>query len=712
MATAVSISLVQCKNSSSSDKPTTVEMPKLEYPKTAKLDSVVTEYFGVKVADPYRWLEDPDSKETQEWVKAQNEVTHKYLAALPARAAIKNRLSEIWNYEKFSAPFKKAGKYYYFKNDGVQNHSVLYSQDKLDGTPKIVLNPNEFSKDGTIALGAFNISKDGKYLAYSVQDGGSDWQTGYVLNLETGEKMKDELKWLKFTGLSWQADGFYYNRYPEPQKGNKLAVKNEFSQLYYHKIGTAQTEDKLVHEDKKHANWMFGGRTTEDQKFLILETSESTSGNAFAIKNLAKGDKAFTDVIKGFDNDFSVIDNIDDKTLLVLTNYKAPNYKIVAVDMTKPQVENWKDLIPQAESVLEGVSIVGGKLVAQYLKDVASQVKIFSIDGKFEKDLKLPGIGVVGAFSGEKEDDQAFYTFSSFTVPPTIYEYSMKTGESKVFKESKVKFDVNQYETKQVFVNSKDGTKVPMFITHKKGLKLDGSAPTLLYGYGGFNISVKPNFALSVMILLENGGIYAVANMRGGGEYGEDWHKAGTKMQKQNVFDDFIAAAEYLIKEKYTSSSKLAIEGRSNGGLLIGACMTQRPDLFGVCLPGVGVLDMLRYHQFTIGAAWATDYGRSDESKEMFEYLYKYSPVHNAKPAKYPATMVFTADHDDRVVPAHSYKFISALQAAQQGSTPTLIRIDTRAGHGAGKSTEMVIEELADKWAFTLHNLQSKVIYK
>ena len=681
---------------------------KIPYPTTQKDPSVSDDYFGKKVADPYRWLEDDNSAETKTWVKAQNQVTFDYLAKIPFRKLIHDRLEKKWNYEKFGAPFKEGGKYYFFKNDGLQNQAVLYQQENLQATPSVILDPNELSKSGTVALGTMAFNKSGDKLAFQLAKAGSDWQTIYIKDLKTGKTLSDSIAWVKFSGISWQGDGFFYSKYPTPEKGKELTVKAEFQKVYYHKVGTPQSEDALIYEDKDNAKRGFGSDVSDDQRFLSLTPWEGTSGNMLIIKDLLKSDGKFTTVINNFDNDWNVIDN-DGDWLLIKTNYKAPNGRIIAINPDMPEEKNWKEIVAEdKKDVLQGVGFLGGKMMAQYLHDAASKVKFFDSKGTLLNELALPGIGTVGGFSGKRKENQAFYSFSSYIRPNTIYSLDLTTMKSEIFKAPKVDFESDKYETKQIWFTSKDGTKVPMFVTHKKGVKLNGKNPTLLYGYGGFNISQQPQFAVTRAMLLELGGILAVANIRGGGEFGEAWHKAGTKEQKQNVFDDFIAAAEFLIKEKYTSSDFLAIQGGSNGGLLVGACMTQRPELFKVAFPAVGVLDMLRYHRFTIGRAWSTDYGLSENEKE-FAYLYQYSPLHNVKKAKYPATMITTGDHDDRVVPAHSFKFAATLQENHVGVTPALIRIETSAGHGAGKPTGKVIEEASDILAFMFYNMGLKV---
>ena len=636
-------------------------------------------------------------------------MTFNYLDQIPFRNAIKDRLEQIWNFPKYSSPSKEEDKYYFFKNDGLQNQSVLYIQDDLESEPRVFIDPNKLSEDGTTSLTHWSVSNDGKYMAYGIAKGGSDWREVFVKDVETGEDLEDHLHWIKFSGLSWRGDGFYYASYDPPQGGSELSDKNEYHKVYYHKLGTSQDEDELIHKDDDNPMRNHGCWVTEDERFLILYVSETTSGNALYYKDLEKGDTEFKPISTNFESDFSVIDNVDGK-LLIVTNYNAPKKKIFILDTDNPDESNWTDLIPESENVLRNVDVAGGKMILNYTQDASSRIYVYTMEGEMEKEIELPGIGNVGGFSGNKDDDIGFYTFTSFTSPSTIFKYNVSEGESTIFRTSEIDFDMNEYETKQIFYKSKDGTEIPMFITHKKGIEMNGTNPTLLYGYGGFNISIMPRFSISNLILLENGGIYAVANLRGGGEYGEEWHEAGTKLQKQNVFDDFISAAEYLIDRKYTSSEHLAVYGRSNGGLLIGACMTQRPDLYKVAFPAVGVLDMLRYHKFTIGWAWVADYGSSEDSSE-FQALYKYSPLHNVKEAAYPATMVTTADHDDRVVPAHSFKFISELQAKHTGDNPVLIRIETMAGHGAGKPTSKIIEEEADKWSFMFYNIGVEPLY-
>jgi prolyl oligopeptidase len=693
-------------NNNNSDTP----MPKIEvtYPNTAK-GNVEDNYFGTVVKDPYRWLEVDDSSAVKDWVIEQNKVTFGYLEQIPFREKFRARLEEIWNYPKFSAPFREGRQYYFYKNDGLQNQAVLYTQDGLDGEPRVFLDPNNFSDEGTASLTTFSVSKDGKRAVYGVSQGGSDWNEYYVKNVENGELMTDHLQWIKFSGAAWFRDGFFYGRFDEPSEGKELSSQNENKQIFYHGLGTEQSEDKLVYEDPANPKRGTYAVTTEDERYLLLYLSNgATNDNALKVKDLAVADSRFVDVVSTFDHSYDVVDNIDN-ILLVVTNDGAPRRKLIGIDMSNPGKSNWKEIIPEQAEVLSSVNLVGGKIFANYLKDASTHIYIHNIDGTRTGEVELPGIGTASGMIGKKEDNIAFYTFTSFIYPSTVFKYDVSTGKSSAFRESGVDFDPTKFETKQVFFPSKDGTQIPMFIVHKKGIELNGKNPTLLYGYGGFNINILPAFSTANTVLLENGGIYAVVNLRGGGEYGEEWHTAGILDKKQNVFDDFIGAAEYLIENKYTSPGKLGISGRSNGGLLVGAAMTQRPDLFKVALPGVGVLDMLRYHKFTIGHAWAVEYGSSD-FEEQFKWLYAYSPLHNLKDGvEYPATMVITADHDDRVVPAHSFKFISRLQEAHKGDNPVLIRIETQAGHGAGKPTSKIIEEYADMWAFLFYNTNSPV---
>ena len=689
-----------------------INMPKINvsYPVTAQ-GEVEDNYFGTVVKDPYRWLEIDDSSAVKDWVKAENKVTFGYLEQIPFREKFRKRLEEVWNYPKFSAPSKKGENYFFYKNDGLQNQSVLYIQDGLEGEPREFLNPNGFSEDGTASLTTFEVSKDGKYAAYGVSEGGSDWNEFFVKEVKSGKKMDDHLKWIKFSGASWFEDGFYYGRFAAPKEGKELSSQNENKQIFYHKLGENQSQDQLVYEDPAHPRRGTYAATTEDERFLILYLSEgATNDHALKVKDLSTPNAEFVDIISTFDHSYNVIENEGDQ-LLILTNDNAPRRRLISIDVKHPARENWVEIIPESEEVLNSVSMVGGKLFANYLKDASTKIYIFSKTGEREGEVSLPGIGTASGLNGKKDENTAFYTFTSFTYPSTVFKYNVETGTSEVYRKSGVDFEPEDYTTKQVFFKSKDGTKVPMFIVHKKDLEMNGLNPTMLYGYGGFNIDILPYFSTANTVLLENGGIYAVVNLRGGGEYGEEWHKDGMLGKKQNVFDDFIGAAEYRIAEKYTSSEKLGIYGRSNGGLLVGAAMTQRPDLFKVAIPGVGVLDMLRYHKFTIGHAWAVEYGSSDH-EDQFKWLYAYSPLHNIKDGvEYPATMVTTADHDDRVVPAHSFKFIAELQKKQAGDNPVLIRIETQAGHGAGKPTSKIIEEYADMWAFLFYNTNSPVIY-
>ncbi|MFC2106725.1 prolyl oligopeptidase family protein [Bacteroidota bacterium] len=679
---------------------------KINYPLTEKVKQI-DNYFGTDVEDPYRWLEDDNSEETAKWVEAQNAVTNDYLAQIPYREEIKEKITKLWDYPKYGLPYREGEYYFFSKNDGLQNQSVLYIQDGLDGEPRVILDPNKLSEDGTVAYSGSSVSADGKYMAYMISRGGSDWKEIFVKNIATGEDLTDHIEWVKFSGMSWKDDGFFYSAYDAPEEGDELSEKNEYHKVYYHKVGTSQAEDKLIYEDKDQPLRNYYCSTTEDQAYLILYEVESTSGNAMYYLDLNKKGSKFVQLVDNFDNDFGVVDNIGDK-FLVSTNYGAPKKQLILIDTKNPAKENWKTIIPEKEEVLQGISLAGGVLVAEYMKDANSKAYVYSNEGEFLHEMILPGVGTLAGFSSKAEDNLAFFGFTSFTFPNTIYKYDVSENSSSVFRAPEIEFDASKYEVKQIFYDSKDGTKVPMFIVHKKNIVLDGNNPTLLYGYGGFDISITPSFSVTRMVFMELGGIYCVANIRGGGEYGEAWHKAGTLLQKQNVFDDFITAAEYLIENKYTSSEKLAIMGGSNGGLLVGACMTQRPDLFKVALPFVGVLDMLRYHKFTIGWAWATDYGTSEDDEEMFNYLLGYSPLHNVKEVSYPATLAVTADHDDRVVPAHSFKFMATVQEKNKGDNPVLIRIETKAGHGAGKPTSKTIEEYTDVWSFVFYNLGVK----
>jgi prolyl oligopeptidase len=673
------------------------------YP-TTRTVAQTDEFFGTQVSDPYRWLEDDMSTDTKAWVQEQMKVTSKYLSQIPFRDAIKKRLTELWNYEKFSAPFKK-GKYtYFYKNDGLQNQSVLYRQIG-EGQPEVFLDPNQFSPDGTTSLADIEFTKDGSLAAYQISEGGSDWRKVIVIDVNTKQQISDTLIDVKFSGLAWNKnDGLYYSSYDKPKEGSQLSGKTQIHKLYYHKLGTKQSEDKLIFGGDATPRRYIGGYVTEDQHWLVITAANATYGNELYLQDLTKENAPIIPVVTGFENEQSVVYSNNGK-LYIATNRNAPNRKLVVTDAATPAPEHWKDLIPEAKFPLD-ISTAGGKLFAQYIKDAVSEIDQYSLDGKKENTIALPGLGTASGFSGRQEEKDVYYTFTSYVYPATIFKYDIPTHKSTLYKKSGVKFNPEDYESRQVFYTSEDGTKIPMIITHKKGLQLNGKNPTVLYGYGGFNVSLTPAFSVSNIVFLENGGVYAVPNLRGGGEYGDAWHNAGTKLHKQNVFDDFIAAAEFLIKDGITSKDYLAISGGSNGGLLVGACMTQRPDLYRVCLPAVGVLDMLRYHKFTAGAGWAYDYGTADDNKEMFDYLYKYSPVHNVKKGTcYPATMVSTADHDDRVVPAHSFKFGAALQSAQSCDNPVLMNIETKAGHGAGKPTSMIIQEQADKWAFTLYNM-------
>ncbi len=698
MTLLVATLIISCKNEGAKE-----QVADIQYPETKKGD-VVDTYFEVEVADPYRWLEDDRSEETAAWVKAQNEVTYGYLAQIPFRDQLKKQMEEAWNYEKIGAPFKE-GKYtYFFKNDGLQNQSILYRKDEA-GKEEVFLDPNKFSTDGTTSLGSIDFSEDGSKAAYAISEGGSDWRKVIVIDTETKEVIGDTLVDVKFSGVSWfKNEGFYYSSYEKPE-GSELSAKTDQHKLYYHKLGTAQKEDALIFGKDQKRRYV-GGYVTGDNQYLVISAANSTYGNELYIKDLTKANSPIVTLVNNFDSSSSVLDSKDGK-LFIETDFNAPNSRLVTVDATKPQQANWVDFIAETEHVLSPTK-GGGYIFASYLKDAVSMVKQYDYTGKEIRTIELPGIGTASGFGGKKEDTTLYYSFTNYITPGTIYALDVQEGTSKVYEQPKVKFDSTQYESKQVFYTSKDGTKVPMIITYKKGIELNGKNPTMLYAYGGFNVSLTPSFSIANAIWLENGGVYAVPNLRGGGEYGKAWHVAGTKMQKQNVFDDFIAAAQYLIDNKYTSSDFLAIKGGSNGGLLVGATMTQRPDLMKVALPAVGVLDMLRYHTFTAGAGWAYDYGTAEDSKEMFNYLKGYSPLHNVKEESYPATMVTTGDHDDRVVPAHSFKFAAELQAHNKGNNPMLIRIETNAGHGAGKSIAQQVQENVDLQAFTLYNMGVK----
>lgn len=676
----------------------------IKYPETKKVDQV-DDYFGTKVSDPYRWLEDDKSAETAAWVAAENKITQDYLSKIPFREQVRKRLEEMWNYPKYSSPFKEGEYYYYYKNDGLQNQSILYRQPGLNGRPEIFIDPNKMSKDGTAAVSTPSFTKNKKYAAYMIAQAGSDWQEAYVMDVATKKVLDDKIQWIKFSGLSWKGDdGFYYSRYPEADETKKMTNQNQNQKLYYHKLGTPQSEDVLIYEDKEHPLRSVGGGLTEDERFLLIHQSEGTSGSQIWVKDMKNPNSSFILLIKGFDTNAGVIDNDGDR-LLVRTNADAPNYKVVSIDPKNPSKENWQTIILTRTNFLQSVGTAGGKLFLTYLEDASSRVYQTNYKGVLEREIKLPGIGTAGGFDGNREDNELFYTYSSFNYPPAIFHYTISNGQTELFRKAEAKINADNYQTVQSFFTSKDGAKVPMFITYKKGLKLNGNNPTLIYGYGGFNIPSTPGFSISNAFFLEQGGVYVLVNLRGGNEYGEAWHKAGMLQNKQNVFNDFIGAAEFLIKTKYTNPQKLAMRGGSNGGLLVGAVMTQRPDLFRVAIPQVGVMDMLRYHTFTIGHAWATEYGRSDK-EEDFKNLIKYSPLHNLrKGVKYPATLVTTADHDDRVVPAHSFKFAATLQEDNAGANPTLIRIETKAGHGGGKPTSKQIDEASDIWSFVMYNL-------
>ncbi len=701
----ISIALFACK---SEPKKTAIVV---DYPETKKIE-VTDTFFGTEVKDPYRWLEDDMSEETADWVARQNEVTFGYLDKIPFREELRKRLETLWNYEKLSAPYEEGGYTYFYKNTGLQNQSVLYRYKTGEDpqTAEVFLDPNTFKEDGTISLGGVSFSEDGKILAYSISEGGSDWRKVLVMDTETKELIEDTLVDIKFSGLSWKGnDGFYYSSYDKP-KGSELSQKTDQHKLYYHKLGTSQKDDKVIFggtPSEKHR--YVNGYVTEDNKYLVVSASVSTSGNKLFIKELDKPNAPFVTILDHTDSDTYVMENIGSK-LYLNTNLNAPNKKVVTVDASNPTPDNWVDFIPETENVLSPSR--GGKYIfAEYMVDAVSKVLQYDMEGKLVREVKLPGVGSAGGFGAKKEDTELYYSFTNYVTPGSIYKFDMEKGTSELYNQPKIDFDPKAYESKQVFFTSKDGTRVPMIITHKKGLELNGQNPTILYGYGGFNISITPSFSIANAVWMEQGGIFAVPNLRGGGEYGKEWHKAGTQMNKQNVFDDFIAAAEYLIENKYTSSDYLAVRGGSNGGLLVGATMTQRPDLMKVALPAVGVLDMLRYHTFTAGAGWAYDYGTAEDSKEMFEYLKGYSPVHNVREGvEYPATLITTGDHDDRVVPAHSFKFAAELQQKQSGPNPTLIRIETDAGHGAGTPVSKTIEQYADIFGFTLYNMGYEVL--
>jgi prolyl oligopeptidase len=678
----------------------------LEYPVTKKVDQV-DDYFGTQVADPYRWMEDDQSEDLKEWIQQQNELTFSYLENIPYRQKIQQRLNEVYNYPRYSSPFRAGEYYFFYKNDGLQNQSVIYIQKGLEGEPEVFVDPNLLSPDGTIRIGLVGFSSDDKYVTYSRSEAGSDWQELRVMEIASKKELSDRIRWVKFTGAAWHGDGFYYSGYDKPDEGKELTAMNKFQKIFYHKLGEPQEEDALVYEDPDHPMRYVSASVTEDKKYMFLYMTEGTHGNELYCKALSAAESDFMPLITGFEYDSYVIDNFSDK-FLVHTNIQAPNYRVILMDPQNPEMEHWQTIIPEGSDVLVSTGTVGGQLFCNYLKDATTRIFQHDLSGKLVREIDLPTLGTAGGFSGKREDEITFYSFSSFTYPPTIYKYDISSGKSEVFHKTEVNFDPEIYEAKQVFYSSKDGTKVPMFIVHKKGLDIDGQRPTYLYGYGGFNSSIRPYFDPTVLILLENDGVYATACIRGGGEYGEEWHRAGMLLNKQNVFDDFIAAGEYLIRENYTSKERLAIAGASNGGLLVGACMTQRPDLFKVAFPAVGVMDMLRYHKFTVGWGWAVEYGSSDEETH-FKNLYSFSPLHNIKDGvAYPATLVTTADHDDRVVPAHSFKFIATLQEKHKGDNSVLIRIQTRSGHGASSTTKR-LEEIADKWSFMFYNMGIEV---
>ncbi|MEO7165411.1 MAG: prolyl oligopeptidase family serine peptidase [Spartobacteria bacterium] len=682
---------------------------KSKYPEARK-DKQVDDYHGTKVADPYRWLEDPDSAASRKWIEAENKITFQFLDAIPQRAAIKARLKELWDYERYGVPSKEEARYFFNKNSGLQNQSVVYTTEDFAQPPRALLDPNTLTADGTMALSGSAVSEDGKLFAYGLETAGSDWQKWKVRDVATGKDQPDKLDWIKFSSASWKKDGsgFFYSRYAEPKGENKLRAQVYNQKLYFHKLGAAQAEDKLVYERPDHKDWLFGGEVTEDGKFFIIEVSKGTDPkNRIFYQNLTKPDAKVVELLPNGDAAYRFIGN-EGATFWFRTDLNAPLGRVIAIDTTQPLPVQPNELIAEAPNKLESVGLVGDRFIAEYLKDAHSLVKRFKVDGSPDGEIALPGLGSAGGFNGKRTDRETFYSFTSFTTPTTIYRYDFGTGKSEALFTPKVKFNPDDYTTEQVFYASADGTKVPIFISYKKGLKKDGQNPTYLYGYGGFDISLSPSFNPANLVWMEMGGIYAVANLRGGGEYGEKWHEAGMKHEKQNVFNDFIGAAQYLIDNKYTSTPKLAIGGGSNGGLLVGACLTQRPDLFGAATPAVGVMDMLRFQKFTIGWAWASDYGSSDNAED-FPFLYAYSPLHHIAPGtNYPATLITTADHDDRVVPAHSFKFAATLQAAQAGPAPILIRIETKAGHGAGKPTTKIIDEIGDRWAFLAKVLEMK----
>ena len=689
------------------DTPTTM---KLTYPETAKGD-VSFDYHGTAVADPFNWLEADTAAKVGEWVKAQNVVTKSYMDQIPYRESIKERYEELFNYPKLSSPFKAGDYYFFYKNDGLQNQSVIYVQKGLDGEPSVFIDPNAINAEGTTSINLIGISKDNKYVAYARQDAGSDWQQIHVMEIATKQKTEDVLEWVKFSGASWWKDGFFYSRYPAPAKGAEYSGDNKMHSVYYHKLGTPQSSDELIYRDEENQDIYHFGSVTEDKKYFILYKQPGTDGFSTFYKDLEKGGD-FVELFGGYNTKNGVVHSLGNGRLLVRTNIDAPNYRLIEVDINNPAKENWKTIIPASDNLLQGVNTGGGKLFASYLEKATTRIYQMDYDGSNKTQIELPGLGSAGGLGGREGDKTLFYSFTSFTYPNSIFKYDVDSGKSELFSKTKLKFNPEDYEEKQIMYKSKDGTEVSMFIVHKKGLKMDGSHPTYLYGYGGFNVNLTPSFSASRLILLENDGVFAMPNLRGGGEYGEAWHEGGMLLKKQNVFDDFIAAGEYLISEGYTSKEKLAIAGGSNGGLLVGACMAQRPDLFAVALPAVGVMDMLRYHKFTVGKGWIPEYGCADSSAVDFKNLLSYSPLHNLKNGtNYPATMVTTADHDDRVVPAHSFKFAARLQEAHEGDNPVLIRIAVDAGHGAGKPTSKIIEEQADMWSFIFFNTNADVKY-
>lgn len=683
----------------------------ITYPHSHPTDKVETVH-GIEVPDPYQWLEDLNSEQTHQWIEAQNAVTEKHLNAIPGRDKLNAHLTQLWNVERFGTPFFEGGSYFFSKNDGLQNQSVLYTTDSLSKEARVLLDPNKLSEDGTVALKSYEISPDGKLMSYSVSKSGSDWIEWKVRDIESGKDLNDHLKWSKFSGATWSPDsqGFYYGKFPTPKAGEEMMAQNTNKKIYFHKIGTSQADDKIIYERPDHPKWGLYAGLSEDGRYLLINVSQGTdTKNAFFYKDLSKPDSKVVELLPDFDASYSFIGNME-STFLIQTDLSAPKLKVVAINLKNPKPSSWRTVIPEIAETLRSVSYVGETLIANYMKDARSEIRRFQTNGKQLASVTLPGLGTAGGFSGKSTHTETFYSYSSFTSPGAVYQYNVTTNTSTLFKKPETKFNEDDYETKQIFADSKDGTKIPMFVVHKKGLKLDGSNPTLLYAYGGFNISILPRYSPANIAWLDMGGIYVSANLRGGGEYGEDWHQAGMKLKKQNVFDDFIGCAEHLIKEKYTSSKKLAIHGGSNGGLLVGACLVQRPELFGAAIPAVGVMDMLRFQKFTIGWAWQSEYGFPDKNKDEFKYLLGYSPYHNAKPANYPATLITTSDHDDRVVPSHSYKFAAALQAAQKGAAPTLIRIESKSGHGAGTPTSKRIEQAVDKFSFLSKSLRFKIL--